>query len=116
MPKKTTTTTKKPTIKDKVDEKKEEKIVEEVIVEEEEVTVEEPKEEVDVEKEDNPVSVVEEAIQSKKSMKKDVRIKVARNHKCFIGGEWYDLKEGNIYNVPEFVKQTLANRGLLLPL
>lgn len=110
MPKKTTTT-KKPTIKDKVDEKKEEKIVEEVIVEEEEVTVEEPKEE-----EVETVEIDKEAVQDKRQIKKDVKIKMSCDHKCHIGGENYELKEGNTYVVPEFVKYTLSKAGVLAPL
>jgi len=112
MPKKTTTTTKKPTTKKKVDEKKEEKIVDEVIVEEE-VLVEEPKEE---EVEEKTVEIVEEAVQDKRPVKRDVKIKMAKDHKCSIGGEFYNLKAGCTYNVPEFVKTVLAGAGVLSPL
>lgn len=75
------------------------------------VEVEEPKEEPK-----KTVEIKEEAVQDNKPVKKDVKIKMARNHKCHIGGELYDLKEGQTYNVPEFVKMVLANAGVLSPL
>lgn len=84
-------------------------------------TVEEPKaeveESVEVEKaEENTVEIKEDAVQDNRPVKKDVKIKMARNHKCHIGGEFYDLKEGQVYVVPEFVKYTLAKAGVLAPL
>ena len=47
---------------------------------------------------------------------KNVRVRANRDHRCFIGGELYDLKEGQCYNVPEFVKSVLNKAGILAPL
>lgn len=77
-----------------------------------EVVVEEPtiKPEVTV---DVEASVVNE----KEQPEKVVRIKMNEDHKCCIGGEWYNLKKGQCYNVPVSVKSRLMQvAGLLLPL
>lgn len=39
---------------------------------------------------------------------KTVKIKMAKNHRCTIGGTTYNLEEGKSYNVPEEVRQILA--------
>lgn len=62
------------------------------------------------------VEVDTEVAKEEVHVKKDVRIRVARDHRCFIGGEMYDLKAGSCYNVPEFVKKTLNRAGVLAPL
>lgn len=62
------------------------------------------------------VEVDTEVAKEEVHVKKDVRILVARDHRCFIGGEMYDLKAGSCYNVPEFVKKTLNRAGILAPL
>lgn len=62
------------------------------------------------------VEVDTEVAKEEVHVKKDVRIRVARDHRCFIGGEMYDLKSGSCYNVPEFVKKTLNRAGILAPL
>lgn len=62
------------------------------------------------------VEVDTEVAKEEVHIKKDVRIRVARDHRCFIGGEMYDLKSGSCYNVPEFVKKTLNRAGVLAPL
>ena len=62
------------------------------------------------------VEVDTEVAKEEVHAKKDVRIRVARDHRCFIGGEMYDLKAGSCYNVPEFVKKTLNRAGILAPL
>ena len=62
------------------------------------------------------VEVDTEVAKEEVHVKKDVRIHVARDHRCFIGGEMYDLKAGSCYNVPEFVKKTLNRAGILAPL
>lgn len=62
------------------------------------------------------VEVYTEVAKEEVHVKKDVRIRVARDHRCFIGGEMYDLKAGSCYNVPEFVKKTLNRAGVLAPL
>lgn len=62
------------------------------------------------------VEVDTEVAKEEVHVKKDVRIRVARDHRCFIGGEMYDLKAGSCYNVPEFVKKTLNRAGILAPL
>lgn len=87
----------------------------------EDVTEEEvPEVDVSVEKEEEKeeptVEVDTEVAKKKVPVKKDVRIRVQRDHRCFIGGEMYDLKAGNCYNVPEFVKKTLNRAGILAPL
>lgn len=47
---------------------------------------------------------------------KMVRILMAENHKCFIGGEWYYLIKDKHYNVPENVKNILLKANILRPL
>lgn len=47
---------------------------------------------------------------------KSVKIKMARDHKCSIGGVRYHLEKGKTYVVPENVKRILGSVGLLLPL
>lgn len=50
------------------------------------------------------------------SPEKNVKIKMARNHNCCIGGTWYSLEKDKQYNVPENVKHILMGAGLLVPL
>lgn len=101
----------------------ENEVTEEVSVDTE---VEDKTEEVEVET-DVEVSVPEEekepeveidskAVEDKTVVHKNVRVRANRDHRCFIGGELYDLKEGQCYNVPEFVKKTLNRAGVLAPL
>lgn len=45
-----------------------------------------------------------------------VTIKTNRNHICTIGGETYHFQRGESIEVPENVKDILANAGMLLPL
>lgn len=99
--------------KKKVTKKEEEKKVEVVEVAEEKK--EEPVEK-EEKKEPEKVTIKKDAVQDNRPVKKEVKIKMARNHRCHIGGEYYDLKEGQTYNVPEFVKYVLANAGVLAPL
>ena len=47
---------------------------------------------------------------------KMVKILMACDHKCFIGGEWYYLLKDKHYNVPENVKEVLMNANKLKPL
>ncbi len=47
---------------------------------------------------------------------KTTRIKMKVDHKCFIGGQWYYLDKGEIYNVPFNVKAILCRAGVLDPL
>lgn len=44
---------------------------------------------------------------------KKVKVKVKKDHSCSIGGVWYNLVAGKETNVPENVKQILANANLL---
>lgn len=100
--------------------------VEEEVVENKEVRTEEqvevdtedsvPEVEVTVENTEPEVEVDTKAVKEETVTSKNVRIRVARDHRCFIGGELYDLKEGSCYNVPEFVKNTLNRAGILSPL
>lgn len=82
-----------------------------VDVEETEVDVETPQEEKEPE-----VTVDSEAVEDKTVATKNVRVRVKVDHRCFIGGELYDLKADQCYNVPEFVKKTLNRAGILAPL
>lgn len=45
-----------------------------------------------------------------------VKVKLNRDHRCYIGGEWYTFKANTQYNVPENVKTILMGANLLLPL
>lgn len=47
---------------------------------------------------------------------KMVKILMACDHKCFIGGEWYYLLKDKHYNVPENVKEVLMGANKLKPL
>ena len=109
----------------KVNKKDEETKVEvtTVVAEEEEVVEATTEEEVptvevteQTEEPEVKVEVDTEVAKEEVHVKKDVRIRVARDHRCFIGGEMYDLKAGSCYNVPEFVKKTLNRAGILAPL
>ena len=62
------------------------------------------------------VEIDSKAVEDKTVVHKNVRVRANRDHRCFIGGELYDLKEGQCYNVPEFVKKTLNKAGVLAPL
>jgi hypothetical protein len=62
------------------------------------------------------VEIDSKAVEDKTVVHKNVRVRANRDHRCFIGGELYDLKEGQCYNVPEFVKKTLNRAGVLAPL
>jgi hypothetical protein len=94
------------------------------IVETEEVSVdtevEDKTKEVEVsvpEEEKEPeVEIDSKAVEDKTVVHKNVRVRANRDHRCFIGGELYDLKEGQCYNVPEFVKSVLNKAGILAPL
>ena len=70
--------------------------------------VEEPKETLD------EVQVVVE--EPKQIPVKMVKILMACDHKCFIGGEWYYLLKDKHYNVPENVKAVLMEANKLKPL
>lgn len=64
---------------------------------------------------DGEVSIVE-PVREVKNVKM-VKIKLAKAHRCNVGGEWYVFKPNTQYNVPEQVKKILMRReGLLLPL
>ena len=47
---------------------------------------------------------------------KNVKVKTNCNHRCCIGGTWYDFKKGEIQNVPLNVKTILDKSGLLAAL
>ena len=70
--------------------------------------VEEPKETLD------EVQVVVE--EPKQIPVKMVKILMACDHKCLIGGEWYYLLKDKHYNVPENVKAVLMEANKLKPL
>ena len=83
----------------------------EVDTEEPEVEVETPQEE-----KESEVTVDSNAVEDKTVASKNVRVRAKVDHRCFIGGELYDLKADQCYNVPEFVKKTLNRAGVLAPL
>lgn len=87
---------------------------------EKEVVKEEVKvETIEVEALETVIPVEEEGIQIDTTQvakqEKLVRIKVKEKFKCFIG-EWYYFEKNKIYSVPEHVKNTLMQRGKLLPM
>jgi len=47
---------------------------------------------------------------------KKVRVRLKANHKCNIGGEWYNFIKGGVYSVPDNVREILSRADLLLPL
>lgn len=71
--------------------------------------VEEPKVDVEVDKESVKVKESDRA-------EGKVKIRMRVDHKCCIAMERYDLKAGKTYTVPENVKRILNNAGLLAPL
>lgn len=87
----------------------------EVVVEEPEVVVEEPEQEKTVP--EVKVDIENSVVKKEEQPERNVRIKMADDHKCNIGGQWYNLKKGQCYNVPVSVKNRLMQiTGLLLPL
>lgn len=62
------------------------------------------------------VSLVKKEETPKVVEMKKVRVKMAQNHRCHIGGEWYYLLKDKCYNVPEEVKDVLMSANLLSPL
>lgn len=60
--------------------------------------------------------VVEKQPQSVATPVKMVKILMACDHKCFVGGEWYYLLKDKHYNVPENVKAVLMKNNILKPL
>ena len=46
----------------------------------------------------------------------NVRVRMKKDHSCFIGGEHYVLTAGQCYNVPANVKEILNRADLLAPL
>lgn len=63
------------------------------------------------------VDVKGSAVKESEKPQKNVRIKLSTNHRCCIGGEWYNFQAGTCYNVPASVKEILMRvEGLLLPL
>lgn len=63
------------------------------------------------------VDVKGSAVKESEKPQKNVRIKLSTNHRCCIGGEWYNFQAGTCYNVPASVKEVLMRvEGLLLPL
>ena len=72
----------------------------------EEITVEEPK---GLEVDTTPVS-------EEPKVTGNVRVRMKKDHSCFIGGEHYVLTAGQCYNVPANVKEILNRADLLAPL
>lgn len=66
--------------------------------------------------EDNvEVAVVQEQ-KPKNAPERNVKVVLAKNHRCFIGGVWYDFIAGKQYNVPQNVKSILLSCGKLAPM
>jgi hypothetical protein len=66
--------------------------------------------------EEKPLVQVVEVVTTKPVEPKKVRIKLKRDHRCCIGGEWYNFSKDGSYSVSENVKNILAREDLLLPL
>ena len=62
------------------------------------------------------VTIVAPTKNEKLQTQKMVKVMLGKPHRCHIGGEWYSFQANKQYNVPEQVKKTLMNAGLLLPL
>lgn len=45
-----------------------------------------------------------------------IRVRTNRDHRCCVGGVWYDFKKGIPIGVPDEVKEILLKAGLLMPL
>lgn len=46
----------------------------------------------------------------------NVKVRTNCDHRCSIGGVWYDFKKGVQQSVPDEVKTVLLRAGLLMPL
>ena len=86
-------------------------VEEETVESTEEVTVE--TEEIE---ENKGLEVDTTPVAEEPKVKGNVRIRMNKDHSCFIGGEHYVLTAGQCYNVPANVKEILNRAGLLAPL
>lgn len=115
-------TTAKATTKAPVTKEVEEIVIDPVVVEEvvEEVTIDPVIVEEIGEVTTDPVVdeevTIEPVVITQAPEPKNVKIKMAQNHNCVIGGVRYTLAKGTQYNVPVNVKNILSREGLLLPL
>lgn len=60
--------------------------------------------------------VVEEPVYAVPAKEKTVKVALACDHSCFIGGVSYHFRKGETVSVPEPVKDILKNAGLLAAL
>lgn len=81
-----------------------EEVTEEVTVETEEI------------EENKGLEVDTTVVAEEPKVKGNVRVRMNKDHQCFIGGEHYVLTAGQCYNVPANVKEILNRAGLLAPL
>ena len=88
-----------------------EEVVNEVVEQENTIPEnDEPQEEVIIQE------PVQEEVITTPVQEKKVKIKMAKNHRCCIGGDWYVFKADKEYNVPPNVKEILNKSGLIKPL
>lgn len=77
--------------------------IDEVLVEQEEKQEEKEPEVIIENVEINPVE-------------ENVKVRLKKAHRCFIGNTWYDFQTDKVYIVPKNVKEILLKNDLLLPL
>lgn len=65
---------------------------------------------------EEPVVIIEKPVEVIAPPVKMVKVLMADNHKCCIGGEWYYLMKDKQYNVPSNVKDVLMRANKLSPL
>lgn len=63
--------------------------------------------------EENTVEIVTENVKQEPVKPKKVKIKMKKDHKCNIGGNWYVFKADKQYDVPVDVKTILSKHDLI---
>lgn len=53
---------------------------------------------------------------TKTPIERNVKVRLAVNHSCCVGGERYHFEKGKVYNIPQNVKTILARADMLRPL
>lgn len=69
----------------------------------------------DEEKKEEVSEVIIEKVETK-HVEDNVKIRLRKPHRCFVGDKWYDFEAEKVYIVPKNVKEILIKNDLLLPL
>lgn len=63
--------------------------------------------------ENDDIKIVKDYAKQEPAKPKKVKIKMKKNHRCNIGGNWYVFKADKQYDVPVDVKEILSKRDLI---